>query len=97
MPCSFLEFVLYSKCPRNVTYHLAREKKIEHLNTKLGTGYRVKVWGHIQGAIARKGLREETPLPLAVGQEEKSPKVGMSNCQNNNISQKCNKQVQVGL
>lgn len=53
----------------------------------------VKVWGHIQGVMPRKGLREETPLPLAVGQEEKSPKVGMSNCQNNNISQKCDRRM----
>lgn len=75
--------------------HLSFGQRKENRTSKhqMGNGRRVKVWGHIQGVMPRKGLREETPLPLAVGQEEKSPKVGMSNCQNNNISQKCDRRM----
>ena len=37
--------------------------------------------------MSREGLREESPLPLAEGRVEMSPTVGMSDCQNNSISQ----------
>lgn len=85
-------FKMSQKC------HLSFGQRKENRTSKHQTGNwkRGKSWGHIQGVIPRKGLREETPLPLAVGQEERSPKVGTSNCQNNNISQKCNQQVWVG-
>lgn len=61
--------------------------------TATGTGRRINIWGHVEGIMSRKDLKEKKPLPSSVGQAERSPRVGMSDSQNNNISQKCYQQV----
>lgn len=43
--------------------------------------------------MSKKILREQIYLPLAVGSVERSPRVGTSDCQSNNIGQKCDQQV----